>query len=871
MRLIPKNTKVKTQFYRGITLTDVILGVLVLAVCALIVTSNLKHNLIIALGIVCLSTPMFLPLGDEKLYMSAYYVLSHTFSRKRYLAGGLGSEDISGLIPYGKIEDGYIVNKDGSFAGAIEIKPIEFRLLGESKQNFLIDGIITNVLSNLSIGQEASILKLDKPLALDRQIDVEAERIRSLISNYESGISSENEYKARMDILEDRLAELDQLNTAGEVKYSGYYIIVFDRNLKGLQSTLSYMRQFLLSGALEARILDKPALLKLLKLNMGGKLFEKLPDDTNSIAAVTPDKLEFRLINTIQDDRALSHFVITQYPLQVFNGWGDELFDLPDTKVIMKLHPVDKAKAIRRIDTAINELSAQGSGKASKIIGQNTHIETLSSLLYKLQNDNEALFDVTLIATAIDGVGNNVVKKSVRRKLRELGFSYTEMAGRQQDAYLSAGISTYDNIKISRGIQASSVAASFPFVSNAVVDERGLLIGENKLPVVIDFFKRNDEYVNSNMVIVGKPGSGKSYAAKTLIANLATLDSKILILDPEGEYTKLVENLKGKALDASSAKHGKINPFHIIASLEDENEDGGANSFYAHLQFLEEFMKLILQGINADCLEMVNKSILEVYRSKGINTASELNLLKAEDYPTFEDLALHIDGKLESESDSYTLLCLKIIQNYLSKFRSGGRNSALWNGPSSFDAKENLVCFNFQKLLANKNNLLANAQMLLLLKWVENEVIKNRDYNLKNGTDRKVIVVIDEAHIFIDDKYPIALDFMFNLAKRIRKYSGMQIIITQNIKDFAGTPETVRKSMAIINVSQYSLIFSLSPNDMADLCKLYEKAGEINESEQNSIVYNPRGCAFLISSPTSRTNIKIMASPYVEELFTEGN
>ncbi len=73
--------------------------------------------------------------------------------------------------------------------------------------------------------------------------------------------------------------------------------------------------------------------------------------------------------------------------------------------------------------------------------------------------------------------------------------------------------------------------------------------------------------------------------------------------------------------------------------------------------------------------------------------------------------------------------------------------------------------------------------------------------------------------------------------------------------------------MAIINVSQYSLIFPLSPNDMSDLCALYEKAGQINEVEANNIVHNERGRAFLISSPESRTNIRIVATPYLENLF----
>ena len=176
--------------------------------------------------------------------------------------------------------------------------------------------------------------------------------------------------------------------------------------------------------------------------------------------------------------------------------------------------------------------------------------------------------------------------------------------------------------------------------------------------------------------------------------------------------------------------------------------------------------------------------------------------------------------------------------------------------------------FNFQSLLANKNNTIANAQMLLVLKWLDNEVIKNRDYNIRYGAQRKVIVVIDEAHVFIDSKFPIALDFMYQLAKRIRKYNGMQIIITQNIADFVGTEELARKSTAIINACQYSLIFSLAPNDMHDLCTLYEQAGGINESEQEQIISAPRGQAFVVTGPASRATLQIETPEPVEDLFT---
>ena len=109
---------------------------------------------------------------------------------------------------------------------------------------------------------------------------------------------------------------------------------------------------------------------------------------------------------------------------------------------------------------------------------------------------------------------------------------------------------------------------------------------------------------------------------------------------------------------------------------------------------------------------------------------------------------------------------------------------------------------------------------------------------------------------------------MAQMAKRIRKYSGMQIVITQNIKDFVGSPEIERQSSAVINASQYSFIFSLAPNDISDLVSLYRNAGEINEEEQDNIVTAGLGQAFLITGPMSRTSVRIVANDIIKAKFS---
>ena len=283
-----------------------------------------------------------------------------------------------------------------------------------------------------------------------------------------------------------------------------------------------------------------------------------------------------------------------------------------------------------------------------------------------------------------------------------------------------------------------------------------------------------------------------------------------------------------------------------------------------------------MEGISSDAFETLNTLVVELYNNKGINERSNIAALKAEDYPIFDDLFKLIKDKLKKEKDAFYRNNLLVLETYIQKFATGGRNSDLWNGPTSIVTDEVLITFNFQTLFASKNNQLANAQMLLIFKYLNNEIINNKKFNEQYkktyGLDikRQVVVAVDEAHMFIDPDFPVALNFMAEMAKRIRKYQGMQIVITQNIKDFLGTPEIQRRSAAIINACQYSMILQLAPNDMADLLELYKSAGGINETEQEGIVTAPRGRAFFITGPMNRSFIDITAYPTVVEVMGEG-
>ena len=805
-------------------------------------------------------------------------------------------ETMSEIIAFTGIQDGYIEYLGGQYYGAVlMIDPVEFRFFSEHRRTNSIENCLGRVLRSLHAGYAANIVKLEQPIMYDRYLAKEYDKLEQLSDSYENGVFTEEELKARVEIQYDRINELISLNTDHRIVTDFYYVVLFESDKRQLDIQIREAQQLLENGELTVHRLDDKGLAVFLKysnqIDFDEREIEKVrPEDYYLWAQ--PDVVDIHPRRVDVNHIITHNFRVVGYPTMVGDAWLAGVMSYPATKVIVKAQPMDRAKSIRNIDRSLQELRGQWSatGVDSKRMELELHIETLQELLTTLQNDSEALLEVNIYITAYDIVGTrnnlnliqppltqrsmiNDLKKNVRRAWQESSFRLNNMEFDQVQAFIASQVSALDPFaREGRGISSNAVAASFPWIYANVSDEGGIKLGESDgQPVFIDFFRRDAERVNSNMVIVGKSGSGKSYATKSLLANLAAEDAKIFILDPENEYTELARNLHGQVINVGNAQYGRLNPFQIITALEDDEagESGPSGSYATHLQFLEEFFKQIMPDCEKDAMEYLNTLVDHMYLGKDITADTDLSKLSPEDYPVFDDLYDEVLQEFQSSDNPFTRDLLRTLMNYIAKFSTGGRNANIWNGPSTITTDENFTVFNFQSMLANRNQTIANAQMLLVLKYLDNEIIKNRDYNTKYKANRKIVVVIDEAHVFIDAKFPIALDFMFQLAKRIRKYNGMQIVITQNIKDFVGSEELARKSTAIINACQYSFIFSLAPNDIQDLVKLYEKAGGINETEQEQIVQAPRGQAFVIMSPTSRSSFTIDTAPGITQMFEE--
>ena len=871
MRIIPKKIKVKNTVWKCYSMPDIIVALVVFAIIFISITAG-NWGFAIVMGLAAVI--MFMPTSDGIFYSCIMENIKFLISKKKYTKDAAKEKErIDTLVSLKDIkENGLLEYNNGYYGRVIKVGQKNFGIEDIVQQNIDIN-YLANAFKFLDGTQMADIVKIDRPVNLDSFSGEVFERLSAV----KEGFDSEEIKKIKTNLLQERIDRIDKLNNIRKQYISDYYVVVYGRNEIDLENNTVNIASEINKCGIETKILGRRETAIFLKYSFSRNFDErevKNIKDEDLLDWVKPKEVEFKSNRYTIDGTEAAVLSIADYPLRVKNAWGADLFNIPNTKVVMHIKPVDKYKAIKRIDKVIGEMETKQilSEKASEANSAETHRETMHALLDSLQTENESLLDVTLTVTAYNYLDDTNYKKKVRRSMLTGNFKPSMLYGMQVEAFKSANISPTSTLSnYERGINSSSLAAVFPFVRTFVMDKGGYMLGENKsnhYPFIFNLWKRGNLYQNSNGFVIGKSGSGKSYFLKNLILNEWANDTRIIVLDPEAEYLNVTRNLSGNIIDVGNAKEGRINPFHIYKVLtEDGNTADPVVTFNTHLKMLESFFKIVFVGASSDVIELINNLAVETYERKGISETTDCTEFTPEQFPTFSDMYETLMLKDRETMDALTLRDMRTAELYLQKFVKG-RYSDIWNAPSTLEVDADLIDFNFQSLFANKNNTVANAQMLLVFRFIEQEVINARELN-KNGKNLRTMIVCDEAHLFIDAKFPIALDFFFSMSKRIRKYGGSFIPATQNIADWNANEELRGKTSAIIKNSQYTFIFKLSAPDMKDVLDVYKVGESFNDDEQRMIISAITGQAFFIGSTELRTSVKIISGDYAQTLFNE--
>ena len=686
MRIIPKKIKVKNTVWKCYSMPDVIVALVMFAIIFASVTTG-NWAIAVILGIV--SVVMFMPTQDGIFYACILENVKFLFSKKKYTAAAKSAkESVDALIPLKSIRDnGLIEYAGGSFGRVIKIGQKNFGIEDAVQQNIDIN-YFANALKLIDGNQSADIVKIDRPVNLDAF----AGELFGRLNDVRESMDSDDVKSIKDGILRERIDAIDRLNNIRKQYISDYYIVLYGRNELDLENAAVNVSSEINKCGLSTKLLGKRETAVFLKYSHSRCFDEReasgLSDD-ELLEWVKPKEIAFKANKYMIDGVEASILAVADYPLRVKNAWGAELFNIPNTKVVMHVKPVEKYKAIRRIDKCISDMETKQimSEKASEANSAEIQKETMDALLDSLQAENESLFDVTLTVTAYNYLNNTNYKKNTRRAMLTGNFKASALYGLQIEAFKSAVIAPQSCLKnYERGINSSSLAAAFPFVRIFVMDKGGIMLGENKTnryPFIFDLWKRGNLYQNSNAMIIGKSGSGKSFFLKSLILNEWANNTRVIVCDPEAEYLTLTRNLKGNIIDVGNAKEGRINPFHIYKILTEEGTPADpVVTFNTHLKMLESFFKIVLVGASQDVIELINNLVVETYERKGITETTDCSDFKAEDFPLFSDLLETLQAKDKESMDSLTLRDMRTAELYLTKFVSG-RYSDIWNAPST--------------------------------------------------------------------------------------------------------------------------------------------------------------------------------------------
>lgn len=585
---------------------------------------------------------------------------------------------------------------------------------------------------------------------------------------------------------------------------------------------------------------------------------------------ISPVVFKFEPKKIISGDLYQRTLVIIDFPSEPDEGWLSRVANLPFVTTAIHLEPTDPYNLIKQIKISMGDLEGKlmSSGNPYYIEQTRNKLDDTKKMLKKIDREQQQVVDMTVVLTV---QAHDLELLEQRTRKVEAALAGNGMRGRvpmlkQELAYRTVGPWGILESKIRdigrRNMPVSSAAASFPFVYSGLNDGKGILLGKDETGgiVLLDVWQREESRTNSNIIVLGKPGVGKSTVIKKILRGEYGRGVKIIIIDPEREYKELCENVDGTWIDCGGGTKGRINPLQVRAVPVDDDDTPEEERMYKkdviergplamHFQTLRTFFKLY-KDINKEEMAYLEIVLEATYENKNITWSTKPEDVPNDKWPIMKD-AYETANELYEESKDENF---KKIALYL-RSAAVGADAFLWNGHTTIKADSDFVVLDIHTLLEADSSIL-RAQFFNILGWSWNEVSVNREEKILLGTD--------ETYLLIDPENPQALQFLRNTNKRIRKYEGGLLVITHNLVDFMD-PSVRRFGQALLDNPTYKLLMGQGDKDIEALTKLMT----LSEREEQILKEGKRGKALLVAG-NKRLDVSIQVTDKELVLFGKG-
>lgn len=488
------------------------------------------------------------------------------------------------------------------------------------------------------------------------------------------------------------------------------------------------------------------------------------------------------------------------------------------------------------------------------------NLSDMKSMLEQLRETKEPLFHtavyIQLRASSHDRLTE--LQAELQMELTRSKISYDRLLLQQKEGFLSAlpfGKNMFSEL-FERVMPASSAANLYPLNYSGKTDEKGIYIGKDKYgsSICVDFDKRSEDTTNSNILILGNSGEGKSYLLKLILTNLRESGFTIINLDPTGEYTELADKLGGVNIDVLGGKY-TINPLEPVRWANENDETLNIEAFRKtsvlnqHISYLKDFFRVYKDFSDAE-IDTLEIMLAKLYRRFGISTVSVDS--NHEKYPLLADLYALIENEYNAcsaNSDKTRIYKPEMLQSLLLGLHSlcnGAENKYFGGHTNIKDGK----FINLQiKGLMDTNEKIRNTVLFSLLSFMQSRL-------LNAG---QTFAAIDELHLFLNNL--TTTNYIRAIEKQDRKKDSGLVLASQNAEDLM-LPGIKEYTKPLLSIPTHQFIFYPGVVDR----ELFIDTLQLEPSEYKLISKPSRGhCLYRCGN--ERYLLKVIAPDYKAELF----